>query len=61
MRNRFYVLTTYCFLRSIRINGSKQPWKAPRSPVVASPEEVLMLGLLTYLEGPSAETESLCA
>lgn len=61
MRNRFYVLTTYCFLRSIRINGSKQPWKTPRSPVVASPEEVLMLGLLAYLEGPSAETESLCA
>jgi hypothetical protein len=51
MRNRFYVLTTYCFLRSIRINGSKQDWKAPRSPVIARPEEVLMLGMLAYLEG----------
>lgn len=61
MRNRFYVLTTYCFLRSIRINGSKQPWKVPRSPVFASPEEVLMLGLLAYLEGPDAASESLCA
>ncbi|MGK3141680.1 hypothetical protein [Pantoea sp. C2G6] len=61
VRNRFYVLTTYCFLRSIRINGSKQSWKAPRSPVVASPEEVLMLGLLAYLEGTVAETASLCA
>ncbi len=61
LRNRFYVLTTYCFLRSIRINGSKQSWKSPRSPVVATPEEVLMLGLLTYLEGTAAETASLCA
>ncbi|MCP1438431.1 hypothetical protein J3D56_001867 [Erwinia persicina] len=61
MRNRFYVLTTYCFLRSIRINGSKTLWKAPRSPMVASPEEVLMLGLVAYLEGANVETESLCA
>ena len=61
MRNRFYVLTTYCFLRSIRINGSKQGWKAPRSPVIARPEEVLMLGMLAYLEGVSVESESLCA
>lgn len=61
MRNRFYVLTTYCFLRSIRINGSKQTWNMPRTPVVASPEEVLMLGLLAYLEGTVAETVTLCA
>ncbi|BBS36840.1 hypothetical protein ACJ9N4_03095 [Enterobacter sp. LM3] len=61
MRNRFYVLTTYCFLRSIRINGSKQDWKAPRSPVIARPEEVLMLGMLAYLEGAGVESESLCA
>lgn len=61
MRNRFYVLTTYCFLRSIRINGSQNAWRAPRSPAVASPEEVLMLGLVAYLEGESAGIESLCA
>ncbi|CAM3663212.1 hypothetical protein [Xenorhabdus thuongxuanensis] len=61
MRNRFYVLTTYCFLRSIRINGSKKDWKAPRFPVIALPEEVLMLGMLAYLEGASVESESLCA
>ncbi|HEP0584128.1 TPA: hypothetical protein ACW7QF_000925 [Klebsiella aerogenes] len=61
MRHRFYVLTAYCFLRSIRINGSKQPWKTPRSPVIARPEEVLMLGMLTYLEGASVASESLCA
>lgn len=61
MRNRFYVLTTYCFLRSIRINGSKQTWNMPRSPIVASLEEVLMLGLLAYLEGTVAETVTLCA
>lgn len=61
MRHRFYVLTAYCFLRSIRINGSKQPWKTPRSPVIARPEEVLMLGMLIYLEGASVASESLCA
>lgn len=61
MRNRFYVLTAYCFLRSIRINGSKQPWETHSSPVIARPEEVLMLGMLTYLEGASVASESLCA
>lgn len=61
MQNRFYVLTAYCFLRSIRINGSKKNWKEPRTPVAARPEEVLMLGMLAYLEGAGVEAESLCA
>lgn len=61
MRDRFYVLTAYCFLRSIRINGSKQQWKALRTPVIARPEEVLTLGMLTYLEGECVASESLCA
>ncbi|OCG27243.1 hypothetical protein A9G45_13030 [Gilliamella sp. HK2] len=61
MRNRFYVLTAYCFLRSIRINGSKQEWKAPRNPVIARPEEVLMLGMMTFLESESLDTKILCA
>lgn len=55
LRHRFYVLTAYCFLRSIRINGSKVQWTLPQAPVVARPEEVLMLGLLAYLEGTDAE------
>ncbi|MDD5278042.1 hypothetical protein [Acidithiobacillus sp.] len=46
---KFFVLTTYCFLRSIRINGSGKQWSIPHSPTIAQPEEVLMLGLLTYL------------
>ncbi|PCE34138.1 aminoglycoside phosphotransferase family protein [Burkholderia ubonensis] len=61
MQKKFYVLTTYCFLRSIRINGSKGQWSVPRFPVVARPEEVLTLGLLAYLEGPSVEPESIRA
>lgn len=61
MRNRFYVLTTYCFLRSIRINGSKQKWKAPCCPTTAKPEEVLMLGMLNYLEGTNVKSKNCCA
>lgn len=58
MQKKFYVLTTYCFLRSIRINGSKEQWTPPRVPVVARPEEVLMLGLLAYLEWPGFEPDN---
>ncbi|AEA62744.1 hypothetical protein ACS0X5_02545 [Burkholderia gladioli] len=58
VQRKFYVLTTYCFLRSIRINGSKETWKQPRLPSVARPEEVLMLGLLAYLEGPGIDQDS---
>lgn len=48
---RFYALTAYCFLRSIRINGTRKPWSTPHVPTLALPEEVLMLGMLLYLEG----------
>lgn len=61
MHNRFYVLTAYCFLRSIRINGSKQEWKAPRNLVIARLEEVLILGMMTFLESKSLETKIFCA
>lgn len=46
---KFYVLVVYCFIRSIRINGSKKQWRTPISPTVAQSEEVLMLGLIAYL------------
>ncbi|MCD0419729.1 aminoglycoside phosphotransferase family protein [Rubrivivax sp. JA1024] len=48
---KFYALTVYCFLRSMRINGTGRPWVAPEHPMAARPEDVLLLGCLLFLEG----------
>lgn len=48
-RDRFFVLATYCFLRSIRINGTKHDWCMPQSPAIADVGEILTLGLVAYL------------
>lgn len=53
---KFYALTTYCFLRSMRINGSIAARRTPSGPRAATAEETLFAGLISYLEGfPAAE------
>jgi hypothetical protein len=53
---KFYALVTYCFLRSMRINGSSAGWEMPNGPRETSVEEVLFAGLTSYLEGFSPTT-----
>ncbi|MTJ81818.1 MAG: hypothetical protein F8N37_12475 [Telmatospirillum sp.] len=47
--SRFYILTTYCFLRSIRINALRENRRSLNGPQPATPEEILMLGCIAYL------------
>jgi len=54
---KFYALTTYCFLRSMRINGSKDTWMMPSSPRAGTPEETLYAGLMFYLESLSSTVQ----
>lgn len=53
---KFYALTAYCFLRSMRINGSNSIWKIPSAPRVCTAEEALFSGLIFYLEAFSSTT-----
>lgn len=54
---KFYALTTYCFLRSMRINGTNSVWQMPRVPHAGTQEETLFAGLLFYLESCSMTSQ----